>query len=151
MAAENIKLSEGQLAALDGLLKLSVLFTLVTAILLNSLLIIASSDSSPTPAAAESVSYMVMSFICFVQTTMLSSTMKIRVNKLFRFTMIFCAIVLAIGCFLLVLSLHTLFIIVLGINNSYKLLPICLLFLISLGSYVFFLVAASLKQEIVMM
>ncbi|WJX64860.1 hypothetical protein P8452_49592 [Trifolium repens] len=148
MAEEN-KATPEQLSTIERLVKLSILFTVVTPFLFG-ILLIALPPPSPTEIAIAKWHielFMGLSFCLFMITMLIYFTMKyepIQNNKNRRCSTFCISMIVCVsgGFLLLLIALYKLIIIiiVIGTNLSYAIVPVYLLSSIWLATYVLFLI-----------
>jgi len=145
--AEEKLFQQQMVTAMNGLLMLSTLFTVVTIILMSSFMIASPQPRTPpTPAKWYTMLFMVLSFCCFVFTTVLSLiikqglivhnyTNKVRSCSVFGISAILCAGLLQCGACFLLQALFNILSIVIGINFCFVVLPFFMLVAICVAFY----------------
>lgn len=145
--AEEKLFQQQMVTAINGLVMLSTLFTVVTIILMSSFMIASSQPPSPpTTAKWYTMLFMVLSFCCFVFTTVLSLiikqglimhnyTNKVRSCSVFGISAILCASLLQCGTCFLLQALFNILSIIIGIKFCFVVLPLFMLIAICVGFY----------------
>jgi len=145
--AEEKLFQQQMVTAINGLVMLSTLFTMVTIILMSSFMIASPQPPSPpTTAKWYTMLFMVLSFCCFVFTTVLSLiikqelimdnyTNKVRSCSMFGVSAILCACLLQCGTCFVLQALFNILSIILGINFCFVVLSFFMLIAICVGFY----------------